>query len=209
MLVQISCVSPVGQIPCASVDVTVAQWFQARHSDGFIDVMQVLSALASGMAVGIALGVALLVLAFRRRWFHMAVLTTVVAGGSLLSEVLKLITQRARPLYAGDFVDWAGYSFPSGHTICATLVYGGLALWLLPRLDSRLWRTATVVFASVMIILVALSRVALNAHYVTDVLAAIALGLIWLKLCSTTSRRVAVLVRRDPITTRATEANSL
>ena len=78
----------------------------------------------------------------------------------------------------------ASYSFPSGHTAATTLFYGFLVLLLLRRPgQSALRRGAIVVGAVVMVLLVATSRVYLGAHYLSDVLAAMLEGVLWLALC--------------------------
>src|SRR5207244_3899568 len=77
----------------------------------------------------------------------------------------------------GWFVDWSGYSFASGHTIGATLLYGQLALFILPAMKARHCRRLTVASAALLIALVGFSRIAFGAHFLTDVLGAIAFGL--------------------------------
>src|SRR5258708_38754015 len=106
-----------------------------------------------------------------------------VPGGMLLNEWLKVLVHRHRPFVDGPFVDWSGYSFASGHTIGATLLYGQLALFIVPAIKSRRWRVLTLMTAALFVLLVGFSRIALGAHYFTDVLAAIFFGLIWLALC--------------------------
>ena len=129
--------------------------------------------------------VVLLALAAYRRWRAMIVLILVVPGGALFCELLKHLIQRQRPTLSGPFGDWGGYSFPSGHTICATLVYGGLALWASSRITSPVWRKTVLVSAAVMIVLVALQPGgAGSALPQATCWRAILLGLIWLKLCT-------------------------
>ena len=69
-------------------------------------------------------------------------------------------------------MDWSGYSFASGHTIGATLLYGHLAFFILPALKARHWRVLSVFSAAPLVGLVGFSRIALAAHFLTDVLAA-------------------------------------
>jgi undecaprenyl-diphosphatase len=58
-------------------------------------------------------------------------LIVAVPGEMLLNECVKVLVHRHRPLVDGPFVDWSGYSFASGHTIGATLLYGQLLLFVL------------------------------------------------------------------------------
>ena len=101
----------------------------------------------------------------------------------LLNELVKQLVHRHRPFVDGPFVDWSGYSFASGHTIGATLLYGQLALFILPAMKARHWRRLTVASAALLIALVGFSRIALGAHFLTDVLAAIVFGILWLAFC--------------------------
>lgn len=101
----------------------------------------------------------------------------------LLNEWLKILVHPHRPFVDGPFVDWSGYSFASGHTIGATLLYGQLLLFVLPSLKARHWRLLCTFSAISLILLVGFSRIALGAHFLTDVLAAIIFGIVWLMLC--------------------------
>jgi len=97
-------------------------------------------------------------------------------GGSfLLNSLLKLLFARPRPDVFPPLVVEHSYSFPSGHTMSATAVYG---LWALLLWQRR--RYGWAVAAGLWVPLVALSRVYLGAHYPSDVLASLALGTIWL-----------------------------
>jgi membrane-associated phospholipid phosphatase len=101
----------------------------------------------------------------------------------LLNEWMKILVHRHRPFVDGPFVDWSGYSFASGHTIGATLLYGQLLLFVLPALKARHWRLLCIFSAIFLVLLVGFSRIALGAHFLTDVVAAIIFGTIWLMLC--------------------------
>src|SRR5260370_13107033 len=101
----------------------------------------------------------------------------------LLNEWVKILVHRHRPFVDGPFVDWSGYSFASGHTIGATLLYGQLVLFILPAMKARHWRRLTIFSAALLITLVGFSRIALGAHFLTDVLAAIVFGVLWLAFC--------------------------
>jgi undecaprenyl-diphosphatase len=98
------------------------------------------------------------------------------------------LVHRHRPFVDGWFVDWSGYSFASGHTIGATLLYGQIALFLIPLIKNRGGRVLVFSAATFVIVLVGFSRIALGAHYLTDVLAGMFLGSSWLTLCVLISR---------------------
>jgi len=79
----------------------------------------------------------------------------------------------------------SGYSFPSGHTLMASVLYGVVAAYVCAHTRDWRLRLLTVVSASVLTAVVGVSRVYLGAHYVSDVLGATAEGLAWLSLTVT------------------------
>src|SRR5205814_10066707 len=84
----------------------------------------------------------------------------------------------------------------------ATLLYGQLALFIMPAMKARHWRRLTVASAALLIALVGFSRIALGAHFLTDVLAAIVFGILWLAFClfaGKPMRRSVVLTPGVPI----------
>lgn len=114
--------------------------------------------------------------------------------GGILVVTLKQIFQRARPV--DQLLPAGGFSFPSGHAFAATVFYGMMVV-LVWRLTDRRWaRALAVILGPAMIGAVGLSRVYLNVHYLSDVLAGWAIGLAWLiaslLLIDTVERRRAV-----------------
>jgi undecaprenyl-diphosphatase len=97
----------------------------------------------------------------------------------LLNAAVKILVHRHRPFVT----QWDGYSFPSGHTIGAILLYGTLLLILLPMIRGRHWKALAVVSGVLLMALVGFSRIALGAHYLTDVVGAMLLGGVWLSVC--------------------------
>lgn len=169
--------------PFSGADHGIATWFHERLTPTFVTVLDAFTEFGSGEWIGIVLSVLVLFFAWKRWWPSLVTLIIAVPGGMLLNEWLKVLVHRQRPFVVGPFVDWSGYSFASGHTIGATLLYGQLLLFVLPALKTRHWRLLCIFSAAFIVILVGFSRIALGAHFLTDVLAAVIFGIIWLMLC--------------------------
>src|SRR2546429_2528600 len=188
--------------PLAGPDHEVAGWFHAHLTPAFVSVLSAFTEFGSGEWIGIVLCALVVFFAWKRWWPSLVTLIVAVPGGMLLNEWMKVLVHRQRPFVDGPFVDWSGYSFASGHTIAATLLYGQLALFILPAIKSRHWRRLTVASAVLLIALVGFSRIALGAHFLTDVLAAIVFGVLWLAFClfvGKPMRRSVVLTPRAPL----------
>src|SRR5947207_5480042 len=164
--------------PLLGPDHQIANWFHAHLTQSVVTFLRALSEPGSGQWIGVVVFLGVLFFAWKKHWPSLATLVVAVPGGMLLNELVKVLVHRPRPFLAGWFVDWSGYSFASGHTIGATLLYGQLALFILPMMKRRRWRTLTVSGAALLIALVGFSRIALGSHFLTDVLAAIFLGMI-------------------------------
>jgi membrane-associated phospholipid phosphatase len=169
--------------PLAGTDHDIATWFHSHLTPMFVTVLRAFTEFGSSEWIA---GVLFFLVAFfiwKRGWPSLVTLIVAVPGGMLLNELLKILVQRQRPFLDGPFVDWSGYSFASGHTIGATLLYGQLLLFILPVVKLRHWRVLSIFSAASLVAVVGFTRVALGAHFLTDVLAAIIFGVLWLVFC--------------------------
>jgi len=169
--------------PLGGTDHELAGWFHQRLTPVFVSMLRAFTDFGSGEWIGIVLFALVVFFAWKRWWTSLVTLVVAVPGGMLLNEWVKVLVHRQRPFVDGPFVDWSGYSFASGHTIGATLLYGQLLLFILPALKARHWRLLSIFSAMSLVGLVGFSRIALCAHFLTDVLAAVFFGIIWLAFC--------------------------
>ena len=135
--------------------------------------------------VGGPLGLAILgliaggVLAIRRRWRWLIYLAITCGGGAALNMELKHYFARARPALAEALRQASGYSFPSGHAMGSTITFGALAYLAARVLPRWRWKSAAIALACTLVISVALSRVYLGVHWISDIAAGISAGLLW------------------------------
>ncbi len=126
----------------------------------------------------VALTVIALVYLIHGERHHATWLLVTVFGGAAIGFALKVIVHRARPVLPDPVSTAPGMSFPSGHALGASI---GCCLLLLITLRflTRRGRVAAVIAAALIVGTVALARVVLGVHFVSDVLAGITLGVGW------------------------------
>jgi undecaprenyl-diphosphatase len=136
-------------------------------------------------------------LAFRRRWRALGAWVLTWVAAEVLLTAAKAYFHRGRPLDPLVAVD--GYSFPSGHAVAAAATAVALVLVLMPSGPRRSkWEAIAVLFAFVM----AFSRVYLNAHWLSDVVAGVVLGAavaLGSAALATEVRDVGMRRRRTPV----------
>lgn len=97
-------------------------------------------------------------------------------GAYFLVDVLKNFVCRERPSIH------AGYSFPSGHTTTTMCFYGIIIYLIMHYVRNTFWRYFLSILFTLVIFFVALSRMWLNVHFLTDVIAGLFLGFLMVNL---------------------------
>ncbi|VUX01560.1 Undecaprenyl-diphosphatase BcrC [Streptococcus constellatus] len=112
-----------------------------------------------------------------KKWRSEAIL---LAGNLALTGILvtflKNVYQRPRPAIQ-HLVEEGGFSFPSGHALASTLIFGSLLIIVSQRIKSVQTKRILQSLLIVMIFIIMTSRVYLGVHYPTDVLGSLLLGL--------------------------------
>lgn len=103
-----------------------------------------------------------------------------VGGGDVVAYLVKDIVKRARPVQhlSGD----DGFSFPSGHVFGMFLIVAIIFIFVIPNIKSRAIRILLQVIFTIYIIVLAISRVYLYAHWPSDVIGAMLLAYTWLQV---------------------------
>ncbi len=112
-------------------------------------------------------------------WIVAIVSVSQIASQTIV-EICKRIFGRARPDY------WlvgreAGHSYPSGHATTAVVFYGGWAIVVAAQ-PPAIWRDALIGCLAAWAAGVTWSRLALGAHYLSDVIGGLTFGVAWICL---------------------------
>lgn len=182
----------LGGAPQQGLNAMVLDALQGLRTPWADHLMVTLTSLAD-FSVLTPLLLAVLALLLVRGHYHAAMHWLAAAAFCLLaSPLLKFGLQVPRPeisAYAAE-----GFAFPSGHTLRATVMYGFLAV-LLARACSQRWRWIPYGAAALLTVAVALSRLYLGVHWLSDVIGSIALGLAWVSALSIAYHRHTIKER--------------
>ncbi|MEO8433409.1 MAG: phosphatase PAP2 family protein [Pyrinomonadaceae bacterium] len=176
------------------VDANFSAWLYAHWHPWTTRTLLIVTHLHG--TIGITIITTLVFLYLMRHKYRSQALALVlsVAGGGLLNVILKNVFLRSRPSLENPILTLTSHSFPSGHTMAATCFYGALCVFAVWSLKAWSGRLLAIVTAAFMIMLVGFSRIYLGAHYLSDVLGAIAEGLAWVAICLT----AVEVIRRRP-----------
>ena len=146
-----------------------------HHQNGVLDILAITFTLLGSGAVLIAAVGATCYWSYRRgRRSYILILVANCVFAWILNPLLKLFFERARPTLFEVIARPDTYSFPSGHSMSAVVVYGALAaVTIALRLTAK---PIAVIVALIMIIGIGVSRVYLGAHWPFDVIAGWASG---------------------------------
>lgn len=175
------------------IDVRLSNWLHTHSTPTLTAIFSFISAIHSGWIVSIVTLAICAYLWTRRQRDWVLTFLLAVFVGMLLNVGLKHLFERLRPSFPDTIQRFATFSFPSGHTMLATAFYGTLCLFVISRVKALRWQVLAVLMGGVMIGLVGFSRVYIGAHYLSDVLAAIAEGLAWVAVCAITVQRCRLL----------------
>jgi membrane-associated phospholipid phosphatase len=165
------------------LDASVAQW-GADHSGPVSERGLDIVTQLGGTWLVVLLAIVVAVVGYVRRpnrWIPVF-LFTVLVGQVLLSNGIKEVLDRARPTFK-PVAETLGPSFPSGHSTTAAAFYAAAALVLGRGMGPR-GRAMLAGAAAGIAVAVASTRVLLDVHWLSDVIAGLALGWAWFAVCS-------------------------
>jgi len=167
----------------AGIDSSVAEWGNNHASAWSHDALTLVTRLGEVWVIApVAILVAVVeVRRTRNRWV-VPFLLTVILGDKILTSAIKQLIDRARPTIEAVAAT-LGPSFPSGHTSTAAASWAAFALVVGRWWGRRAW-PALAGTAVGIAVAVALSRVFLDVHWLTDVLGGLALGWAWFAACA-------------------------
>jgi membrane protein DedA with SNARE-associated domain/membrane-associated phospholipid phosphatase len=171
----------VSNDPVLRLDSSVLALLQSVRSPGLDRAMVIVNGLGGPLGTLALVGALSLYFALRRYWKTLGYWLAAAAFAQALVWVLKLTIGGGRP--QGSYAGAEPFSFPGGNAIFSVVSYGFLAFLLANGKPLRVKSCVSAV-AGAVIVLISFSGLYLGAHWLSDVLGSISLGLCWVALLS-------------------------
>lgn len=160
----------------SAADASLSAAVRALRNPALTDAMRLLTRLGDGIAIAtITILAAVVLFATGRRPEALFVVLTVGIGWAI-GSLIQLAVARARPVGVALIPLPDQFSFPSGHTLASTLLFGALSFIVLGEVRRPWLRYALVALFGALAVGIGLSRVYLGVHWVGDVVAGWLLG---------------------------------
>lgn len=133
----------------------------------------------------------------KRKLLDLVMLTVIFFTVRQLNGLLKNLFVRDRPSFEYVYEE-SHYSFPSGHAMNSTAIYGFLCFITLNHLIKSAKQKSIVLVSTIILIgLICISRVYLGVHFITDVIAGISAGLMLLIVITTIPPKIKVFFDKN------------
>src|SRR5438270_1400121 len=161
------------------IDTSIHDWAVSERTSGATTFFTIMTIIGGPLGLAVLLTIIGIILAIRRRWRWLIYLAVTAGGGALLNLELKRYFARARPLAAEMLRRANGYSFPSGHAMGSAVAFGALSYLAFRAIRNWPAKAAVIALFYTLVASVALSRVYLGVHWISDVLAGVTVGTVW------------------------------
>jgi undecaprenyl-diphosphatase len=163
-----------------NIDLLLIQSIKLLWNPILNTTMMIITNIISPIGLSVLTTILFLIL-FHKREYNKSLLLILSLTLGLLSELLiKQIIHRIRP--EDNLIFVTGYSFPSGHATMATIFFLILIYTFKDEIKNKILKYCFIVSSIILAVLVCLSRVYLNVHWFSDVLAGFILGIFWTTL---------------------------
>ncbi len=123
----------------------------------------------------------MLLLIFIKDKISRLIIIITMSTTTIMNPIIKNIFAIERP-NINPLIKETNYSFPSGHTMAATAIYGICIYLIYQSKLPKYLKNILIIFLIALIILISLSRIYLGVHNFTDIISGIILSIIVLNI---------------------------
>lgn len=149
------------------IDENVYNYIVSFRNNNLDTFFKLITNLASPIGVIVSIFILLIFLEKENIYKLMISVITIISTNQLLKHTLR----RIRPDHI-RLVNEKGFAYPSGHSMISIALYGILIYIVYKNIKNKILKTILIIFLSMIIILIGISRIYLGVHYPTDVLGA-------------------------------------
>jgi undecaprenyl-diphosphatase len=150
------------------IDTFIGKEMYSFHEHPLFSVIKWIGMLGSTIGIVSILCLFMIIFAIVEKSFvSSAILFLSVLMGNVGNKLLKALIERERPTFAVHIED--GFSFPSGHVMVGLLLFGMIAYYLLKATKAKRLQQTIISCASMLLILIGISRLVEGEHFFTDV----------------------------------------
>lgn len=157
-----------------NIDEGLLEWLVKHTQPATVFLFEIITIMANWQTI--ILG-SLLLLVLMRDKLMVLLVSSITGIVYLITETFKAMFERPRPNVM-HLTHATGYSMPSGHAVTAMVFYGLIMVFFVSKIEDKRYRRLVQVLLMILIILIAFSRVYLRVHFLSDVIAGLAMGLI-------------------------------
>ncbi len=163
---------------------TLDEWVNLKihlvYSPLLTKLMVAITSIANPLPLAIISFIFLCALIYKKKWRNALLLVFSLGAGVLFGSLIRYIIQRARP--ANALIEVDGYSFPSRHAIISIIFFLLLLYSFKNEIKNKFLKNLFIAVNIILFLIIGFSRVYLNVHWLSDVIAGFAMGLFSLTL---------------------------
>lgn len=157
-----------------NIDNQVMNYFNNNiRNENFLSSIKFITHFGDKIVFGIIIICTFILLKDKKYSIYMVINLLFVLFVNLIT---KYSFQRDRPPL--KLIPESGYSFPSGHTMCATSFYALLFYLMYKNTNNKLLKVIYICTFIIIVFIIGFTRIYLNVHYLSDVIGGIILGLL-------------------------------
>jgi undecaprenyl-diphosphatase len=169
--------------PLTRFDLAVATRLHESVGQGVLGLLRVVSAVASRTVMTLLLLCGGVLFAAARRPLDLIAWCAAFVGASFLDAGLRFVVHRSALPFADVVVAEWGTGLTSAHVLGAVVGFGMLAHFFFVQVSGTAARAFIVAATAAIVVAIAASRLYLGIHYVSDEMAGLAAGILWLTTC--------------------------